>query len=162
MERLNWSFLWQIFNIYIYIYIYMYNVRTFNFSFFLSIIDGMIIKQCFLIRKNCFLKKNSTEKVRKFFPAGIYTELLYKGSSWSSWLCSSMWRCPQEYIAYELVSTSPAASHMPGSSYFDSFFLWVVGGRTAAALWDVVFRTCSILLTAFLCSCRQSFLHTFS
>ena len=51
----------------------------------------------------------------------IGTELLYVGSSWSSCLCSSMWRGPQEYITYELVSTSPAASCMSGLSNFDSF-----------------------------------------
>ena len=29
--------------------------------------------------------------------------------------------CVQEYIIYELVPTSPAVSHMSGSSNFDSF-----------------------------------------
>ena len=28
----------------------------------------------------------------------IYTELLYVGSSWSSYLCLSIWRGPQEYV----------------------------------------------------------------
>ena len=51
----------------------------------------------------------------------IGTELLYVGSSWSSCLCTSMWRGPQEYITYELVPTSPAVSRMSGSSNFDSF-----------------------------------------
>ena len=51
----------------------------------------------------------------------IGTELLYVGSSWSSCLCSYMWRGPQEYIPYELVPTSPAVSRMSGSSNFDSF-----------------------------------------
>ena len=55
----------------------------------------------------------------------IYTELLYVGSSWSSCLCSAMWRGPQEYITYELVPTSPAVSRMFGGSNFDSF---VMGG----------------------------------
>ena len=32
----------------------------------------------------------------------IGTELMYVGSSWSSCLCSSMWRGSPEYIAYEL------------------------------------------------------------
>ena len=32
----------------------------------------------------------------------IGTGLLYVGSSWTSCLCSSMWRGPQEYISYEL------------------------------------------------------------
>ena len=51
----------------------------------------------------------------------ISTELLYVGSSWSSWLCSSMWGGPQEYVTYEFNSTSPAVSHMSGSSNLDSF-----------------------------------------
>ena len=51
----------------------------------------------------------------------IGTELLYIGLSWSSCLCSSMWRGPLEYITYELVPTSPAVSCMSGSSKFDSF-----------------------------------------
>ena len=33
----------------------------------------------------------------------------------------------------------------------------MVGGHTASALWDANSRTCSILLAAFLCSCRQAF-----
>ena len=51
----------------------------------------------------------------------IGTELLYVGTSWSSCLCTSMWRGPQVYITYELVPTSPAVSHMSGSYKFDSF-----------------------------------------
>ena len=51
----------------------------------------------------------------------IGTELLYIGSSWSSCLCSSMWRVPPEYVTYELVPTSPAVSCMSVSSNFDSF-----------------------------------------
>ena len=34
-------------------------------------------------------------------------ELLYIGSSWSFNLCSSVWRGPQLYIAYEFVSINP-------------------------------------------------------
>ena len=41
---------------------------------------------------------------------------LYAFSSWSSYLCTSMWRGPQEYITYELVPTSPAVSCMSGLS----------------------------------------------
>ena len=51
----------------------------------------------------------------------ISTELLYIGSSWSSYLCSSMWRDPLEYITHEFVLTSPAVSRMSGSSNFDNF-----------------------------------------
>ena len=85
-------------------------------------------------------------------PGGVFQatscigiELLYIGSNWSSNLCSSMWRGLLEYIAYEFVLTFPAVSSMSGSSNFDSFCDgWVVGGRTAAVLWDVASRTCSI------------------
>ena len=51
----------------------------------------------------------------------IGTKLLYVCSSWSSCLCSSMWRGLQEYITYELVPTSPTVSCMSDSSNFDSF-----------------------------------------
>ena len=51
----------------------------------------------------------------------ISTELLYIGSSWLSYLCSSIWRGPQKYIFYEFILTSPVVSHISGSSNFDSF-----------------------------------------
>ena len=51
----------------------------------------------------------------------IGTELLYIGSRWSSCLCSSIWRGPQEYITYKFVPTSSAVSHMSGSFNLDSF-----------------------------------------
>ena len=83
----------------------------------------------------------------------IGAELLYVGSKWSSCLCSSMWRGPQEYF----VPTSSAMSCMSGSSNFVSFLWWVVGGRTAIALLDAASRTFSIFPSAFLCSCHQAF-----
>ena len=42
-------------------------------------------------------------------------------SSWSSCLCSSMWWGLEEYVAYEVVLTSPIVSHMSGSSNLGSF-----------------------------------------
>ena len=51
----------------------------------------------------------------------IGTEVLYVGSSQSSYICSFMWRATQEYVTYEFVPTSPAVSRMPGSSNWDSF-----------------------------------------
>ena len=51
----------------------------------------------------------------------IGTALLYIDSSWSSCLCSSMWRGPQKYVTYEFLSTSLAVSRMSGSSNLDSF-----------------------------------------
>ena len=56
----------------------------------------------------------------------IGIELLCIGSSSSSYLCSSMWRGPQECIAYDFVLTSSVVSRMSGSSNLDSF---VMGGR---------------------------------
>ena len=56
----------------------------------------------------------------------IGPELLYIGSSWSSCLCSAMWRGPQEYISYELVRTSTAMSCMSGSSIL---MVFVMGGK---------------------------------
>ena len=55
------------------------------------------------------------------FKSRIGTELLYVGSSWSYSLWSSMWRCPQEYIIYEFVLTSPGVSRMSASFNLDSF-----------------------------------------
>ena len=37
----------------------------------------------------------------------ICKELLYVGSSWSSCLCSSLWRDSQEYVTYWFVSSVP-------------------------------------------------------
>ena len=61
----------------------------------------------------------SQEVFKAKFRIGI--ELSYIGSSWSSCLCSSMWRGPLEYITYEFVLTSPAVSCMSGLSKLDSF-----------------------------------------
>ena len=55
------------------------------------------------------------------FTSRIGRDLLYVGSSWSSCLCSSMWRGPQEYVTYEFVPTSPAVSCMSGSLNMDCF-----------------------------------------
>ena len=51
----------------------------------------------------------------------IGIELLYIGSSWSSYICLSIWRGLQEYIAYEFVLTSPAVSRMSDLSNLDGF-----------------------------------------
>ena len=86
----------------------------------------------------------------------IGTELLYIGSSCSCCLYSSMWRGPQEYIAYEFVLTSSAVSCISGSS---NLIVFVMDGRWPYSCCFVgfAFRTYSILLTAFLCNCRQAF-----
>ena len=51
----------------------------------------------------------------------IRAELFYVHSSLSSWLRSSIWSGPQEYITYEFIPTSPAVSRMSGLSNLDSF-----------------------------------------
>ena len=85
----------------------------------------------------------------------IGTELLYVGSSWLSCLCLSMWRSPQEYVAYEFVLTSPAVSaclvHLT----------WIVfmGGRWpySCCFVECCFQDLFKQLAAFLCNCRQTF-----
>ena len=62
-----------------------------------------------------------TPPYRPLLSVGLQGYISYVRSSWSSCLCTSMWRGPQEYISYELVPTSPAVSYMSGSSNFDSF-----------------------------------------
>ena len=56
----------------------------------------------------------------------IDTELQYVDSSWSSCLCSSMWRGQEEYVIYEFVPTSSAASCMSDSS---KWIVFVMGGK---------------------------------
>ena len=77
----------------------------------------------------------------------ISLELLLLSSSRSSNLCSSVWRRPLEYIAYEFVLTFSAMSCMSGSSNLDVF----LDG------WDVASRVGSIQLVVFLFNCRQAF-----
>ena len=77
-------------------------------------------------------------------------------SSWSSYLCSSMWREPLEHIDYEFVFTSPAKSCRSGSSNFDNF----PDGQLVAVLLlfcGVLTPGCSIQPATFLCNCRQAF-----
>ena len=89
-------------------------------------------------------------------PYPISAQLLYVGSSRLSCLCSSMWRSPQEYVTNEFIPISPAGSRMSCSCNYE-FSWWVVSGWSAGVSWGVASRTCSILLAAFLCSCRQAF-----
>ena len=100
----------------------------------------------------------ATRLYRPSLPGGLPGYILYRnrGSCWSSFLCSSMWRGPQEYITHEFVLTSPAVSPMSSSFTLDSFRV-VVDGRTAAVLWSVASQNYSIQLVAFLCKCRQAF-----
>ena len=65
-------------------------------------------------------------------------------SSWSSCFCSAIWGV---HSSTALMSSSLHLQQCPAC---------LVGGRTAAALWGVVSKTCSKLLAAFLRSCRQA------
>ena len=92
----------------------------------------------------------------------IGTALLYVSSSWSSGICTSMWRGPLEYFSYQLVLTSPAVSRMSSLSNLDSFR----GGWLAA----VQLPLCGALPSGLVQYCSQHFyvitvqpfLHTFS
>ena len=64
----------------------------------------------------------------------IGIKLRYGGSSWSSYLCSSIWSDQSEYITNELVCTSPFG--MSVTSNFDSF-------RDGWKVLGAAFRTCS-------------------
>ena len=87
-------------------------------------------------------------RTREVFKAisSIGTKLLYIGSSWSSYVCSSMWRGQHEFVL-----TSPAVSCMSGSSYLNSFRDgWLVAVQLLFSLWccllDLVNIPCSILV----------------
>ena len=92
----------------------------------------------------------------------ISIELLYVVLSWSSCLCSSIWKGPLEYVTYKLVPTSPAVSSMSGSSNLYSF---CDGWQVALQL-----LLCGVLPSGFVHYCSQHscvvavklFLHTFS
>ena len=72
------------------------------------------------LSRHLFLLSFASGRSSRLYPE-ISTELLYIGSSRSSWFCLSMWRGSQEYITYEFILTFPAVSHMSGLSNFDSF-----------------------------------------
>ena len=97
--------------------------------------------------------------------------------------CSSLLAGPQGYILYphiaavckfelvvlfcltiwgvhrstSLMSSSLLLQQCPACLVCLALTVFVMGGRTVGALWDVAFRTCSKLLAAFLCSCRLAF-----
>ena len=82
-------------------------------------------------------------------------------SSWTSCLCSSMWRGSREYITYELVPTTPAVSRMSVSTNFDSFRRWPYSCCfVGCCLQDVFNIACSIFF--FFVIAFKLFLHPFS
>ena len=82
----------------------------------------------------------------------IGTELLSVGSSWSTYLCLSMWR------GTSLMSSSFLLQQYPTCLVHLIWMIFVMGGR-----WPLLFcgglpsRNCSIQHAAFLCNCRQAF-----
>ena len=98
-------------DIYIYIYIYIYIFSASCHAISTDISDPLSPPHPIVHR---------FQQVLRATPR-IYTELLYVSSSWSSCLCSAMWRGQLEYSTYELVSISPAVSCMSTSSNFDNF-----------------------------------------
>ena len=67
--------------------------------------------------------------------------------------------CEGVHRSTSLMSSSYFSTSIPHVWFilFGWFSWWVVGGRTAAVLWSVASRTCSIQLVAFLCNCHQAF-----
>ena len=61
------------------------------------------------------------------------------------------------YRSTSLMSSSLLHQQCPACLVHLAWIVFVVGGYTAAALWATASRTSSILLAAFLCSCRQAF-----
>ena len=97
--------------IYIHTYIYIYMLSSSCHAISTDISDSLLLPFSIVY---CFRQVlNATSR--------IGTELLYIGSSWSSCFCSSMLNYPQEYVTYEFVPTSPAVSHVSGSSNLNSF-----------------------------------------
>ena len=133
--------------IYIYIYIYMYISSLSSFHAISTDIPDPFLPPFSI--NHCF------PQVFKAI-SSIGTKLLYVGSSLSSWLCSSMWRGPPEYVTHELTLTSLAVSRMSRSSNFDSFRDgWKMAVQHCfVRCWLV---TSSILLVASLWSCYQAF-----
>ena len=98
----NFIIFWYILN-YIYIYIYHHHV---------------VLPAQISLTLSCPLSLSS---IAPRMSSRIYPVSVKSCSSWSSCLCSPMWRGPQEYVTYKFVITSPAVSHMSCSSNLDSF-----------------------------------------
>ena len=124
--KIDWWFSYYIINhnIYTYIYIYIY-IYTYT-----CISSPSSSSSCHAISTDIPESLSQHLPIIKCFrqilrtTSRIGTELLYVESSWTSCICSSMWRGPLEYITYELVLTSPAVLRVSGSFNFDSFRDW--------------------------------------
>ena len=103
-----YSFLW-IASLYMHIHIYIHT----------HIYIYIYTRACAHTHTHIYIYIRTHEVFQATFYIG--TVLLYIGSCWSPILCSSICRGAQEYIAYELLLTSPAVSRKSGSSNLDSF-----------------------------------------
>ena len=116
---------------------FIFHINTFSdYLFFFLILHSYISQIYFYISISSSYRNASTDlpdshlqlvsifrRSLEVFQATscICTELLYIGSCWSSCLCSSMRRGPQEYIINEFILTSLAVSCNSGSSNLDSW-----------------------------------------
>ena len=85
----------------------------------------------------------------------IGTTLLYIGFCWSSCLCSSMWRSPQEYTTDEFIIKCPAVSRL-------TLVGFLIEGRWSYSGFFLIFMGCClhyffILFALFLRNRRQDF-----
>ena len=92
-----------------------------NWSFMNNLSRDSLFNVLRMISFNCSSSPEGFRLVPVVFSSNIRTELLYIDSSWSPNTCSSMWRGPQEYIAYEFVLTSPAVTNVSSLSNLDGF-----------------------------------------
>ena len=125
----------------VYIYIYIYDMH-FGYDTWTNFIIIIII----------IMSRHQNEYIWTFLAtltSRFGTELLYVHSNWSSCLYLSIWRGPQEYITYVFLFTSPAVSHMSGSSNLHSFRDgWLVALQLLLG---------GVLFAAFLCSYHKAF-----
>ena len=102
----------------IYIYIYICHIGSFGHGS-CSCKDIYVIKTVWVTANVIIMSRCQHRSLWPSLAKAISfidTELLYIGFSWSSCLCSSMWRGPPDYITEEFVLTSPAVFCMSGSS----------------------------------------------
>ena len=96
----------------------------------------------------------ATRLYRPSLLGGLQGRILYRHRAVVYRQSSCLWRGPQEYMAYSL---SLLLQQCPACLVRLTLIVFVVGGHTAAVLWGVASRTCSILFAAFLCTCCQAF-----
>ena len=115
------------------------------------------------IRTDIYVPFLATLPYRPLLPAGLLGYIPYQHRA-------ALYRFELVVLSMLVhVKVSAEVHHLWVPPYFSScvlhvwfvwlwyFLWWVVVGRTAAALWVAASMTCSILIAAFLCSCRRAF-----